>query len=87
MSETNPFEPMSDAPDQDAPEPQDFDYRPEADEKPSNDDGVPVGSAREVLDWVGDDKDRAKQALDAENDKPESERRKGVLKSLNSILS
>lgn len=30
--------------------------------------GVPEGSAAEVLEWVGDDKDRAKEALKAEED-------------------
>ena len=29
--------------------------------------GVPDGSAAEVLEWVGDDKDRAKEALEAED--------------------
>lgn len=28
--------------------------------------GVPEGSAAEVLEWVGEDKDRAKEALEAE---------------------
>lgn len=40
---------------------------------PSGDE-VPEGTVDEVLAWVGDDKDRAQQALDAEedSDKPRS---------------
>ena len=35
---------------------------------------VPAGTAPEVIDWIGDDPDRAQAALDAENqrDKPRS---------------
>lgn len=32
--------------------------------------GVPDGTVEEVKDWVGDDPDRAQQALDAENARP-----------------
>ena len=46
---------------------------------------VPQGTVPEVLTWVGDDKDRAQKALDAENadDKP----RKGLVKSLEEIVN
>ena len=33
---------------------------------PASGDTVPDGSIKEILTWVGDDKDRAKQAADAE---------------------
>ena len=33
---------------------------------------VPTGSVREIMDWVGDDKDRAQSALDQENSKDDS---------------
>jgi hypothetical protein len=48
-------------------------------------DGVPGGSAGDVLAWVGDDPARARQALDAEQqrDKP----RKGVVARLTPIAS
>lgn len=36
--------------------------------------GVPSGSAREVLDWVGDDPERASAALDAEQAKGDDAR-------------
>lgn len=44
---------------------------------------VPTGTTKELLDWVGDDKDRAQRALDVEleNDKP----RNGLVKSLKEI--
>jgi hypothetical protein len=53
---------------------------PDADE---ND--VPQGTVPEVLSWVGDDKDRAQKALDAENenDKP----RKSLVSELEEVLS
>lgn len=48
------------------------------------DEVVPVGTAEEVLSWVGDDKDRAQKALDAENER--SRPRKTVLTELKEIL-
>lgn len=50
------------------------------------DDEVPAGSAKEVLDWVGDDKDRAQQALDAEETKPNGGR-KGLKNDLQELLN
>jgi hypothetical protein len=46
--------------------------------------GVPEGTTAEILAWVGDDQDRAQQALDAENkdEKP----RTGLTGELNKIL-
>lgn len=43
---------------------------------------VPEGSASEVLDWVGDDKDRAKEALEAEED---GQQRIGLTKKLKEL--
>lgn len=39
------------------------------DEVAKNGDEVPDGNADAVLDWVGDDRDRAQKALDAEKDR------------------
>jgi hypothetical protein len=46
---------------------------------------VPKGTTSELLSWVGDDKERAQRALDAENatDKP----RKGLVEELEEILA
>lgn len=46
---------------------------------------VPAGTVPEVLTWVGDDKEKAQKALDAENenDKP----RKGLVSELDAILA
>lgn len=44
--------------------------------------GVPQGSAAEVLDWVGDDKDRAKAALEAEE---AGQQRVGLTKKLKEL--
>ncbi|MCW2900235.1 MAG: hypothetical protein JWO67_2500 [Streptosporangiaceae bacterium] len=47
-------------------------------------DGVPEGSAKQVLDWVGEDADKAKAALEAEQakDKP----RGGLVTSLTKLI-
>lgn len=37
-------------------------------------DGVPDGTVAQVLEWVGDDRDRAQAALDAEQGKGDSSR-------------
>lgn len=37
-------------------------------------DGVPEGSAKQVLEWVGDDKERAAMALDIEQAKGDNAR-------------
>lgn len=49
------------------------------------DEGVPSGTSKEVLAWVGDDKEKAKKALEAEEsyDKPRS----GLVKSLREVAS
>jgi len=44
--------------------------------------GVPDGPAAEVLEWVGDDKDRAKQALEAEE---AGQQRVGLTKKLKEL--
>ena len=68
--------------------PPDNDDFPEAsddrDEYVANPDEVPSGSAKEVLDWVGDDKDRAQRAYDAEQAKDEP--RKGLSSDLEDLL-
>lgn len=45
--------------------------------------GVPEGSAAEVLAWVGDDKDRAQEALDAED---AGQQRIGLTRKLKEIV-
>lgn len=45
---------------------------------------VPVGSIKEILEWVGDDKERAAQALAAE---VEGDNRKTLTKTLREILA
>lgn len=56
----------------------------ERDEYVPNPDEVPAGSAKEVLEWVGGDKERAARAFEAEQQK--SEPRKGLSHDLNVIL-
>jgi hypothetical protein len=46
---------------------------------------VPDGTAEEVLDWVGEDKTRAQQALDAEQAKEKP--RKGLTEALDDLLT
>lgn len=46
---------------------------------------VPNGTAKEVLDWVGDDEDRAQRALDVEEAKGE-DARKGLTRDLQAKL-
>jgi hypothetical protein len=48
-------------------------------------DGVPEGSAKQVLDWVAGDKDKATQALAAEQAKGDSAR-KGLLADLSKLV-
>lgn len=47
-------------------------WTPPAPESPADPDEVPAGSVAVVLAWVGEDRDRAMRALEAENaaDKP-----------------
>lgn len=54
---------------------------PETEETPSNE--VPDGTIKEVLDWVGEDADRAVEALTAEE---AGERRKTLIKALEEII-
>lgn len=54
---------------------------PKAEEIDSNE--VPEGTIKEVLDWVGEDVDRAVEALSAEES---GERRKTLVKSLEEII-
>ena len=48
----------------------------------SSDNSVPEGPAAEVLEWVGDDKDRAKAALEAEE---AGQQRVGLTKKLKEL--
>lgn len=48
-------------------------------------DDVPAGSSKEVLDWVGEDKDRAQKALDAEHAKGD-DARKGLTADLEKLV-
>lgn len=45
---------------------------------------VPKGTSAEVLGWVGDDKDRARQALAVEDESAKP--RKGLVEELNELL-
>ena len=56
---------------------------PQPPEQGSGDD-APKGTSQEILAWVGDDKERARRALDAEgrNEKPRSRLTKGLKKVL-----
>lgn len=54
---------------------------PETEETVS--DEVPEGTIKEVLDWVGEDADKAVEALTAEE---AGERRKTLIKSLEEII-
>jgi len=45
---------------------------------------VPDGTIKEVLDWVGDDKDRAKAAVDAESNTDDP--RPSLIKKLEKVL-
>lgn len=51
----------------------------------SDPNAVPQGTVPEVMTWVGDDKERAQKALDAEqaNERP----RKGLVSSLEELLA
>lgn len=44
---------------------------------------VPTGTVKEVLEWVGDDKERAQLALDAET---ESTARKSLIQALEEVI-
>jgi len=76
------------------PEPEDVSEveAPEVDEDPQEEpsdepteesEGVPDGNVSDILDWVGDDKDRAREALDVERGKERP--RASLVKQLNTI--
>lgn len=67
-------------------EPVDPDDHGVYDETETNADAVPAGSAKEVLEWVGDDKGRAQQALEAEHARDDGGR-KGLTASLEGKLN
>jgi hypothetical protein len=52
--------------------------------EPAQQNIVPKGTSAEVLDWVGDDKDRARLALASEEET--SKPRKGLVEELNTLL-
>lgn len=81
----NPYEPLSKASD-----------NLKKDENPENEptdtvseeenvDGVPEGNISEINDWVGEDKDRAQLALDAEN--AQETPRKTLVKHLEEVIN
>ena len=91
-SGTNPFAPIKKA----ASDPNETvdevtDERPEyvepeiTETEETTEEKVPEGTAKEVLEWVGDDKDRAQAALDAEEAKGNNGR-KGLKRELNEKL-
>lgn len=81
----NPYAPHSKAPEltvdgEKVEESQEPEETTEASEEATQ--GVPQGSAAEVLEWVGEDKDRAKQALEAEE---EGHQRIGLTRKLKEL--
>lgn len=88
MSDHDPFAPKMHRPDasearkadQDASDPLSVDVAPKTEPAPSV--SVPDGSVKEVNDWVGDDKERAQAALDAEGE----DGRKGIINYAKSVL-
>jgi hypothetical protein len=89
----NPFEGMQDAvevgPEEDEAARPEY-VEPEATEDENGDtvdadEAVPSGTTKEVTDWVGDDKDRAQRALDAEEAKGD-DGRVGLKRELNKVL-
>lgn len=66
----NPYAPTQKAPEArvEAVEPEETQEETVETEEPETEpEGVPEGSAAEVLEWVGEDKNRAQQALEAED--------------------
>lgn len=78
----NPYAPHSKAPDLSV-EAEKLDETPEPVETVEEPQGVPEGPAAEVLEWVGGDKDRAKEALEAEE---AGQQRIGLSRKLKEIL-
>lgn len=81
----NPYEPLSKASDNlkkdENPENESTDTVSEEE----NVDGVPEGNISEINDWVGEDKDRAQLALDAEN--AQETPRKTLVKHLEEVIN
>lgn len=78
----NPYAPSSQAVSKPV-EPQEVTEAPEPVEEVVDPQSVPEGPAAEVLAWVGEDKDRAQQALDAEE---EGQQRVGLTKKLKELV-
>lgn len=58
---------------------------PPPDKNPvKTDAGVPKGTTNEITEWVGDDRNKAKQALEAEE--KSGEPRRGLVKKLQEII-
>ncbi len=79
---TNPFQGMSDA--------QEVGPEPTVDERADyveeyHAEEVPSGTTREIIEWVGDDKERAQRALDVEEAKGDSGL-KGLKRDLHKML-
>lgn len=89
-STTNPFAPMKKASFDTAEEvendrPEYVEPEVEASDDNAEETSVPDGTAKEVMDWVDDDKDRALQALHAEEAK-EDGGRTGLKRDLNKLI-
>lgn len=80
----NPYAPksQSQAKEAEAPEVEETEEVEETTE-PTNPDEVPEGTAAEVLEWVGEDPERAKKALEAEE---EGDQRVGLSKKLKELI-
>lgn len=78
-TQSDPFESDQYPPETELPKASD-----ERDDYVADENEVPSGSAKEVLDWVGDDEARAQEALDAEQAKDHP--RKGLTSDLQDLL-
>lgn len=86
---TNPFAPVKKAGGEVSSEVEDFErpeyVEPEAAEEIETEEQVPDGTAKEVLQWVGDNENRARKALDVEEAKGD-DGRKGLKRELTAKL-
>lgn len=60
------------------------DYSEEVNASTHSETGVPKGSIKEIMAWVGEDSEKAKLALDVENKDPEP--RETLIKKLNGLV-
>lgn len=57
---------------------------PEPEEQPEETEEVPNGNIKEITRWVGDDKERAQAALDAENER--EDKRSTLIEKLKDVI-